>query len=145
MNALTEIQSISPLRPTRPVPNPILIQIELLDDVCLLHFKGRLYAEAHSDYLNAKMDDIKALACTKLLANFEELTSLDCSGISFIIGLYRASGGRLVLVKTQPHVREVLDITHLSTVIPLAADIESGLAALCGRGAAASGAGRARI
>jgi anti-anti-sigma factor len=142
MNALTETQSISPLGPTRTVPNPILIKIELLGDVCLLHFKGRLHAGAHSDYLNAKMDDIKALACTKLLANFEDVTSLDCSGLSFIIGLYKTSGGRLVLVKTQPQVREVLDITHLSTVIPLAADIESGLAVLCGVGAAAGAAGR---
>lgn len=140
MNALTEIQSISPLGPPRTVAHPILITIEVRGDVCLLHFKGRLQAGAHPDYLSAKMDEVKTLASPKLLANLENVTSLDCSGLSFIIGLYWTSDGRLVLVKTQPHVREVLDITRLSTVIPMAADIESGLAALAGKGLAAGGA-----
>jgi len=140
MNALTEMQSISPLGPPRTVTHPILITIEVLGDVCLLHFKGRLQAGAHPDYLSAKMDEVKTLASPKLLANLENVTSLDCSGLSFIIGLYWTSDGRLVLVKTQPHVREVLDITRLSTVIPMAADIESGLAALAGKGLAAGGA-----
>ena len=141
MNALTEMQSISPQGPPRTVTHPILITIEVLGDVCLLHFKGRLQAGAHPDYLSAKMDEVKTLASPKLLANLENVTSLDCSGLSFIIGLNWTSDGRLVLVKTQPHVREVLDITRLSTVIPMAADIESGLAALGGKGSVAGGAG----
>ena len=140
MNAQTVEQSINPLGSTRAVPSPILIKIELLGDLCLLHFKGRLHASADSDYLNAKMEEIKALACTKFLANLEGVTSLDCRGLSFIISLYLASGGRLVLMKTQPQVREVLDITRLSTVIPLVAEIETGLAALCGESSPAGGA-----
>jgi anti-anti-sigma factor len=139
MNVVTVMQSTSSPGPTRNLPYPILIKIELLGDVCLLHFEGRLQAGAHPDYLNAKMEEIETLGCTKLLANFEDVTSLDCSGLSFIVGLYKTSGGRLVLVRTQPQVREVLDITRLSTVIPLAANIESGLAALCGKASAAGG------
>ena len=132
MNALTEVRSINPPGPTRAVASPILINIELLGDLCLLHFKGRLHASSHSDYLNAKVEEIRTLTCTKFLANFEDVTSLDCWGLGFIISLYKASGGRLVLMKAQPQVREVLDITHLSTVIPLAADIETGLISLAG-------------
>jgi anti-anti-sigma factor len=141
MNALTEFQSTHPPGPPCTAADPILIRIEVLSDVCLLHCKGRLQAGAHPDYLNAKMNEVKTLASPKLLANLENVTSLDCSGLSFIIGLYWTSDGRLVLVKAQPQVREVLDITRLSTVIPLAADIQSGLAALCGKGSAAGGAG----
>jgi len=140
MNALTVVQSINPLSPARALPTPILIHIELLGDLCILHFKGRLRASAHSDYLNAKMEEIKTLGCRKFLANFEDVTSLDCCGLGFIIGLYKTSEGRLVLMKTQPHVREVLDITRLNTVIPLTADIESALAALGSKIAAAGGA-----
>jgi anti-anti-sigma factor len=142
MNALTEMRPVRPLGPSRPVPDSILIRIQLLGNVCLLHFKGRLHAGAHSDYLNAKLDDLKALPCSTFVANFEDVTSLDCSGISFLIGLYGISNGRLALVKIQPSVRAVLDITRLSTVILLAADIESGLAALCAKGSAAGGASR---
>jgi len=140
MTAQTVVQSINPPGPTRAVPIPILIKIELLGDLCLLHFKGCLHASADSDYLNATMEEIKTLACTKFLANFEDVTSLDCRGLSFLISLYKASGGRLVLIRTQPQVREVLDITRLSTVIPLAADIETGLAAFCGEISVAGGA-----
>ena len=140
MNALTAMQSINAPGPTRAAPSPVLIKIELLGDLCLLHFKGRLHASAHSDYLNAKMEEIKTLACTKVLADLDGVTSLDCRGVSFIISLYKAAGGRLVLMKTQPQVREVLDITRLSTVIPVAPDIETALAALCGEISAAGGA-----
>jgi anti-anti-sigma factor len=131
MNAQTGMQSLSPLGPARTVRDPILINIEVRGDVCLLHFKGYLHAGADSDYLNAKMDEIKTVACTKCLANFEDVMSLGSAGLSFLIDLYKTSDGHLVLVKTQPRIREVLDITGLSTVIPLATDIESGLAALC--------------
>jgi hypothetical protein len=40
-------------------------------------------------------------------------------------------------VGLRPRVREVLDITRVSRVIPLAADIASGLATLCNEGLAA--------
>ena len=140
MNALTAVQSINPLGPARGLLSPIQIKIELLADLCLLHFKGRLHASVHLDYLNAKLEEIKALACTKYLANLEGVTSLDCRGLSFIISLYKASGGRLVLMNPQPQVREVLDITRLSTVIPLAADLETGLAALYWKISTAGGA-----
>jgi anti-anti-sigma factor len=131
MNAQIVMQRLSPLCPARTVPDAILIDIEVRGDVCLLHCKGHLHAGAHSDYLNAKMQEIKAVACTKFLANFEDVTSLGSSGLSFLIDLYKTSDGHLVLVKTQPRIREVLVITRLNTVIALAADIESGLAALC--------------
>lgn len=135
------MQSVDAPRPVRAVPSTIAIRIELLGDLCLLHFKGRLHESPQSDYMKAKVEEIKASGCTKFLANLEGVTSLDCRGLSFIISLYKASGGRLVLVKARRQEQEVLDITRLSTVIPLAADIETGLAALCGEISTAGGAG----
>jgi anti-anti-sigma factor len=76
------------------------------------------------------MDEIKTLNRTKVLADFRDVPSAGSACLSFIAGMYRTSGGRLVLARTQARVREVLDITGLSAVIPLAADIESGLATL---------------
>jgi anti-anti-sigma factor len=98
--------------------------------VCLLRCHGPFRTGEYSEYLNAKMDEVKALDCPKVLADFEDVPSVGSSGLSFIVGLYRTSAGRLVLVRIQPWVRKVLEVTRLSTVIPLAPDIESGLAAL---------------
>ena len=100
MNALTAVQSINPLGPARDVAGPILIKVELLGDLCVLHFRGRLHASSHSDYLDSKMEEIRTLASTKLLANFADVTSLDCCGLSFIIRLFKISGGRLVAVNS---------------------------------------------
>jgi anti-anti-sigma factor len=119
-----------PQRPLHTAPDPVVIEIEQIGDVCVLHFKGRLHAGHAPEYLSAKMEQIKALACTKVLADLEHVPSAGSSGLSFIIGLYRISSGRLVLARTQRRVQEVLDITGLSTVIPLVPDIDSGLAAL---------------
>jgi anti-anti-sigma factor len=102
MNALTAKQTVSPPGSVRSVPNPILVEIEQIDDVCFLRFKGRFGSGGSSDYLNAKMDQIKALACTKFLADLEDVASVSSAGLSFIVNLYRASGGRMVLVRTQP-------------------------------------------
>jgi anti-anti-sigma factor len=82
-----------------------------------------------------------------MLADFRELQSIGSMGMGFVIGVYisvtkRAGGGRFILVGSNQRVREVLDITRLSTIIPLAADFPSGLAALRGDGPAADSAGK---
>jgi anti-anti-sigma factor len=116
--------------PVRAVPKTIVIDVEKRDDVCLLRFQGNFHTGEDLDYLRAKMEEIKTVNCPKVLADFQDVPCVGSTGLSFLVELFRASGGRFVLVKTQRRVREVLDITHLSTVFPLATDIESGLAAL---------------
>jgi len=62
------------------------------------------------------------------------------AGIGFILGVYTSTknlGGRFVLVGIRPRVREVLDLTRVSTIIPLAADFASGLVTLRDEGSAA--------
>src|SRR5438105_5485276 len=81
-----------------------------------------------------KRDEIKGLNCKKVLADFSEVSDVGSTGIGFIVGVYTStknSGGQFILAGLRPRVREVFDVTHVSTVIPLAADIASGLAILC--------------
>lgn len=126
--------------PVRAVPKTIMIDIEKKDDVCLLRFRGNFHTGEDPDYLRAKMEEIKSVNCPKVLADFEDVPLVGSTGISFLVELYRNSGGRFVLVRTQRRVREVLDITRLSTVFPLATDVESGLAALNSEASVESGA-----
>jgi anti-anti-sigma factor len=116
--------------PVRTVPKTVMIDVEKRDDVCLLRFQGNFHTGEDLDYLRAKMEEIKTVNCPKVLVDFQDVPCVGSTGLSFLVELYRTTGGRFVLVKTQRRVREVLDITHLSTVFPLATDIESGLAAL---------------
>jgi anti-anti-sigma factor len=125
--------------PVRTAPKTIMIDIEKKDDVCLLRFRGNFHTGEDPDYLRAKMEEIKTVNCPKVLADFEDVPLVGSTGISFLVELYRNSGGRFVLVKTQRRVREVLDITRLSTVFSQAADVESGLAALSSEASVDSG------
>lgn len=112
----------------------MLIEVRQKDEICLLHCEGRFVAGINPEYLRAKRDEIKGLNCKKVLADFREVSEIGSAGIGFIVGVYTSvtknTGGRFVLVGLQPRVREVLDLTRVSTIIPSAADMPAGLAAL---------------
>jgi anti-anti-sigma factor len=113
----------------------MVIEVKQEDEVCFLRCEGRFLAGMDPEYLRAIRDEIKRLNCKKVLADFSDVSDVGSEGIGFIVGIYmstRNSGGHFVLVGLRPgvRVREVFDITRVSTVIPLAADIASGLAIL---------------
>jgi len=117
----------------------MLIEVRQKDDICLVRCEGHFITADHA-YLRAKKDEIKIANCKKVLVDFSEASDIGSAGIGFIVGVYvstKNSGGRFVLVGLRPRVREVLDITCVSTVIPLAADIASGLVTLSDEGLAA--------
>jgi anti-anti-sigma factor len=119
-------------------PKKLLIEVRQKDEICLVRCEGRLVTADH-EYLHAKKDEIKGANCKKVLADLSEVPDIGSAGIGFIVGVYTStknSGGRFVLVGIRPRVREVLDITRVSKVIPLAADIASGLATLLDEGSA---------
>jgi anti-anti-sigma factor len=119
----------------------MLVELEQQGDTCFARFSGRLSAGSELEYLGAKGDQIKAMPITKLLADFSQVHSVGSTGIGFVVGLFTSTtkkpGGRFVLVGVRPRVKEVLDLTRLSTILPMAADVPSGLAYLNTHDAAA--------
>jgi anti-anti-sigma factor len=118
----------------------MLIEINQIDDVCVLRFEGRFTTGSDPEYLRAKAEELKQLSCGKVLVDFREVISIGSTAIGFIVAVYssvtKLPDGRFVLVGAQPRVREVLDLTRLSTILPLAADMASGMAALRGTASA---------
>jgi anti-anti-sigma factor len=114
----------------------MVIEIEQQDDVCILRLNGRFVTGKDLEYVRSKADEIKSKACGKVLADLREVTAMGSMGIGFLVGIYtsvtKTPSGRFVLVGAVPRVREVLDLTRLSTVIPMADDLPSGLAGLRG-------------
>jgi anti-anti-sigma factor len=112
----------------------MVIDIEQQDHVCILHCKGRFVAGPEMEYVLNKMEDIRKLECKAVLADFQNVTAIGSIGVAFIVGTYtsvtRKPGGRFVLAGAIPLVQQVLDLTLVSTVIPQASDIPSGLAVL---------------
>ena len=111
----------------------MVIEVSQKDEICFVRCEGRFVSGTALEYLRAKKDEIKRANCKKVLADFSEVSDIGSAGIGFIIGVYTStknSGGRFVIVGLRPRVREALDLTRVSTVIPLAADIPSGLVTL---------------
>ena len=116
---------------------PMVIEIEHQDDVCILRITGRFVSGEDPKLLCAKKDEINSRNCKRLLVDLREVPFMGSTGIGFLVGLYTSitknPNGRFVLVGPQPHVREVLDLTRLNTILPMAADFPSGLAVLRGQ------------
>jgi len=118
----------------------MLIELNQIDDVCVIRCEGRFVTGVEPEFLRAKMDELKRLGCAKVLVDFRGVISVGSTAIGFIVAIYssvtKSPDGRFVLVGSQPRVREVLDLTRLSTILPLAGDIASGMAALRGTASA---------
>ena len=124
----------------------MLFELERHDDVCVLRLTGSLVTGTDPEYLRAKAAEIRSQSCNKLLADLRELLSIGSTGLGFLVGLYtsvtKSSGGRFVLVGANRRVGDVLVLTRLSTVIPMVADVASGLATLRGESPAAQSVGQ---
>ena len=124
MSLMTSIKKMS---------EPLLIELEHRDDICILHLKGRVVTTADPELIHVT-DEIKSRNCYRLLVDLRDVLMIGSTGIGFLVGLYtsitKIPGGRFVLVSPNQRVRDVLDLTRLSTIIQLAPDMASGLAAL---------------
>jgi anti-anti-sigma factor len=124
----------------------MLIEIEHGDEVCVLRLSGHFRSGEDPGYVRDKADEIRSHDCHNMLADLRELQSIGSMGMGFVVGVYvyvtkRSGGGRFMLVGANQRVRAVLDLTRLSTIIPMATDLPSGLAALRGEGPAVRSAG----
>ena len=111
----------------------MLIEFDYRDDVCILRPRGRFVTGLDAAYLRSKTDEVRSSGCRKVLADFRDVPYVDSTGIGFLVGVYTTvtnAGGRFVIVGPHPRVREVLDLTRLSTVMHIAADEAAGLAYL---------------
>lgn len=112
------------------------------DGFCILHCEGAFVPGPDMQYMEARLDDVRKLAYTRLLVDFQSVTAIGSVGVTFILAAWRSvaqrPGGRFMLTGVIPRVRLVLDLTGISTAVPLAADLATGLAILGGEDAAAS-------
>ena len=90
-------------------------------DVTILDLRGRATIGVDSDLLIGHLDKLVATGVLKLLLNFADVTQLDSSGISAIVGTsvsLRRQGGSLKLLCPSGRVRAVLRVVRLPEIIP---------------------------
>ena len=112
----------------------MVIDLEHHEEICILRIKGRLAPATDLDYLSSKAAEIDAMRCTKLLGDFHEVAAIGSMGVGFVVSVYNSvnklPGGRFVLAGVNKRVRRVLELTRVSTIIPMVEDLDAGLNAL---------------
>ena len=88
----------------------MLIELNQIDDVCVIRCEGRFVTGVEPEFLRAKMDELKRLGCAKVLVDFRGVISVGSTAIGFIVAIYssvtKSPDGRFVLVGSQPRVPE---------------------------------------
>jgi len=108
------------------------ISIREFGDVTILDLRGRSTIDGgESELLSSRLEKLVSNGVRKLLLNLADLTQVDSSGVSIIVGTYvslRAKGGELKLLCPCGRVLEVLRILHLLEMIPNFEDETQALA-----------------
>jgi anti-anti-sigma factor len=107
------------------------ISIRESGDVTILDLRGRATLDGGSQLLSSRVQELVANGVRKLLLNLGDLTQIDSSCFSIIVGT-RASlkgrGGDLKLLRPGGHVLEALRVLHLLEIIPSFEDETEALA-----------------
>jgi anti-sigma B factor antagonist len=98
------------------------VSIRKSGNITILDVRGRSTVDSgESELLGSHLQELVANGVRKLLLNLAELTQVDSSGISIIVGTYvslRRQGGDLRLLCPRGRVLEVFNVLHLLETIP---------------------------
>lgn len=110
-------------------------------DVTILDLRGRATIGVDSELLSGHLNELVAGGVPKLLLNLADVTQLDSSGISAIVGTYvslRRQAGSLKLLCPRGRVRAVLSVVRLMEIIPTFEDETEALSSFRRRGYSAA-------
>ena len=117
------------------------ISIRESGGVTILDLRGRATIGVDSDLLVSHLKKLIAGDVPKLLLNLTDVTQLDSSGISAIVGAYVSlsrQAGSLKLLCPRGRVRSVLTVVRLPNIIPTFDDEAEALASFRPRGQSAA-------
>lgn len=99
------------------------VECEHSEGVCVLRLEGRFATGRDTEYLRAKTEELRKAGCRNIIADFSKVAYIDSTGIGFLIAIYtsmlKAGSGHFVLASPNRRVRDVLDLTKLSTILKL--------------------------
>ena len=107
------------------------ISIRESADVTILDLQGKVTIGVDGDLLGVHLKKLLAKGARNLLLNLEDVTQLDSSGISAVVGAYVSlsrQGGSLKLLCPSGRVQDVLQVMHVADLIPTFEDETQALA-----------------
>ncbi|HUD98572.1 MAG TPA: STAS domain-containing protein [Bryobacteraceae bacterium] len=112
------------------------VESQIRDGVCVLRLYGRFVTGSDAELASAR-NSLQEAGINRAIVDLEAVPYIDSTGLAFVVELHKslvASGGQLLLTGANQRVREVLEMTRISKIVPLFQDVEEAEGAL--RGAA---------
>jgi anti-anti-sigma factor len=110
---------------------PVQLKIRQTGPVTVAVVSGRASAGEAAARLDKMIQELIVQGSHALLLDMSGVNFMDSEGIKVLIRAYTSvhqTGGALKILKPSPHVRHVLEITHLLTVMEAFDDEEAALA-----------------
>jgi anti-sigma B factor antagonist len=98
------------------------INEQLIQDVTFIHLGGRVTLTDGADLLRDTLQRVIAHGRTNLVLDFRDVPYIDSQAMAVIIRTHATlgrQGGGLKLLKVTGHVRELLTVTGLSSVLEM--------------------------
>ncbi|PYU92056.1 MAG: anti-sigma factor antagonist [Acidobacteria bacterium] len=98
---------------------PLYIVEKMLDDLVLLDLRGRLILGRETADLRGRLGRLLDSGHLRIILKLEGVSYIDSSGLSTLVACYtsaRKRGGDLKLTHLTTRVRDLMQITRLSTV-----------------------------
>jgi anti-sigma B factor antagonist len=115
---------------SEPLGVPFEIDVSSVEDnVKVVALRGELDFDKAPD-LGRVLDELRADGEREVVIDLSELTFIDSSGISVLVGAARSAAaekGTLVVAGPTPPVRRVFDIVSLSQLVAIEPGLESAL------------------
>jgi anti-sigma B factor antagonist len=114
------------------MPSPLHVTRRFAGGVAILELHGRVVLEDGDKNLRDAVDALIAAGQQAVLVDLHDVSYMDSAGIGAVVEVYLRlthRGGQCLLLRPSPHVRRVLDLTRLSTVIGTYEDEAAALAA----------------
>jgi anti-anti-sigma factor len=109
---------------------------DLEDGVRVIRLRGRLDLEG-TEAADLKLTSLAAAKKGFVIVDLDGVEFLSSIGVSVIVRVARACSsreGRLVLLKPQPNVHDVLTRTQIDQIIPIFVDLDSARTAVLATG-----------
>jgi anti-sigma B factor antagonist len=109
----------------------MVIEMRIIGDVRILDCNGKIkLGEGTTAIRKAVLDALEA-GTKKIILNFEEIDSIDSSGVGALLSAYTSvanAGGKMKLLHLTARIRELLMITKLLTVFEAHDDEQEAIA-----------------
>jgi anti-anti-sigma factor len=112
----------------------MLLESQIHEGVWVLRLQGR-FATGSDDELASARNLLQENGIGNAVMDLSDVPYLDSTGLGFVVELHKylaSRGGQLFLADANQRVRDVLQMTRISEIVPLFRDVEDAETALRG-------------